>query len=452
MIDKKEIINFIFLISFPIYGVGTYVSGSISPFIGYFVSLIPYVLIILFYSLDLLYRRQFRIRVNWVYAAMLLYIFSCVASLFIALNNGLPDASLRLMIGRSLLMLIPFHAFIVVMLYNDHQPEKLVKLTAFSLSLLLAINLAGYYGLGLTNAVHTIEGRLSMPFIESFYSGANLLAILDLILLYYLFRSFNDPVRFTFLFAYFSVNMVLFYLINSRLSTLTLLLVIALFLFRLVSIRGLYIMSMFTIPILLSSGFLLYKLLQLPGLSFLMQRADIYDVVTFNGRAFLWKDAVHWLLFDQRGLFFGNGYKGHYFLDLIPDVVVLWNAEDSQHLHLHSTSLEILVNQGVVFFAVFALLFYQIYRYYKRKLQEGKREGAFFSVVVFLLFIMQVDGFVYMDALGFILFSLLISRAAVAEPVAVNDVRRFEAPASTHICVMQAPQMSRFEGTKMIQK
>lgn len=438
MIDKRHIVNFLFLISFPIYGIGTYVSGAVSPSIGFYISIFPHILIILFYCIDLLYKREFTIRLNWTYAVMLLYISSCICALFIALYGGFPGANFRLTIGRSMVMLIPFHAFLAVMLYNDDHEYKVVRLTIYSLSLLLLINLVGYYVLGLSNAVHTFEGRLSMPFIESFYSGANLLAIIDLILLYYLTRSLKDPVRFAFLVGYFIVNLVFFYQINSRLSTLILLLVFILFFTRTISVKGLFAASMFTIPVLLSCGFLLYNVLQLPVFSFLVQRADLTDVVTFNGRAFLWKDAIDWLLYDQRGLLFGNGYKGHYFLDLIHDVVVLWNAEDAQHLHLHSTSLEILVNQGIVFFFIFCVLFYQVYRFFKRKLREGSEEGALFPVVVFLLFIMQVDGFVYMDALGFTLFSLLMARRSITARVTVRDKIKVPAIATDHFGLSRA--------------
>jgi O-antigen ligase len=433
VIDKKDIINFLFLISFPIYGVGTYVSGAISPSIGYFISISTHLLILTFYCIDLLYKREFSLRINCTYAVMLLYVISCVASLFVALYNGLPESNLRLTIGRSLLMIIPFHAFIVVLLYNGNEEHKLVKLTTVSLSLLLAINVIGYFVLGLVNPVHSIEGRFSMPFIESFYSGANLLAIINLILLYYLIRCPAGSFQFVALTGYFVFNFVLFYLINSRLSTLILLLVIGLFLFRVLTVKGLFVGSMFTIPVLLSCGFLIFHILQLPVFSFLVQRVDLQDVVTFNGRAFLWKDAIDWLLYDQRGLFFGNGYKGHYFLDLIPDVVLLWNAVDAHHLHLHSTSLEILVSQGVVSFVVFTFLFYQVYRYYKQRYGERNDEGAFFAVVIFLLFLMQVDGFVYLDAMGFIIFSLLISRTSVRAVVASDVETRRRNPGQVYI-------------------
>jgi hypothetical protein len=142
---------------------------------------------------------------------------------------------------------------------------------------------------------------------------------------------------------------------------------------------------------------------------------DVEDVTTFNGRAFLWNDAMEWLLHDQQGLIWGNGYKGHYFLGLISDVAKLWNEKDVHHMHLHSTSMEILVSQGLIFFMVFAILLYHVYRYYRSKHQMEQEEGAFLPVVVFLLFILQVDTFLYLDNLGFVIFSLLVAKIAINE-------------------------------------
>jgi O-antigen ligase len=190
-------------------------------------------------------------------------------------------------------------------------------------------------------------------------------------------------------------------------------LVLALCVLRLIRLRGLYLLSMFTIPILLSSGLVIYKILQLPGLSSVLQRVDVEDVTTFNGRAFLWRDAMDWLVADQRGIFFGNGHKGHYFLDLISGVAKLWNEKDVHHMHLHSTSMEILVSQGVILFLLFAFLFYKIYTYYRSSHQMDKEEGAFLPVIVFLLFLMQVDNFLYVDGLGFVIFSLLVAKIAI---------------------------------------
>jgi hypothetical protein len=426
---KRDLINFLFIISFPMYGMGTYFSAVKSPSAGYLISISPHLLILLIYVIDLLYHGEFGFRINTKYFLMLLFVLSSIASLFVAFNKGLPESTLLLTLTKSLLLIVPFHSFIVVVLYNDKK-DNLLRLTLYSLSFLLAINLIGFFVLGLSNGVHSIEGRINFPFLDSFYSGASLLAIINLILLYFLKRTWNDPVRFSLLAGFFLINLAFFFLINSRLTILVFVLVLVLSFFGVIRMKGLFALSMFTIPLLLSSGVLIYKILQLPGLSSVLQRVDVEDVTTFNGRAFLWKDAMDWLLNDQQGLIWGNGYKGHYFLGLISDVAKLWNEKDVHHMHLHSTSMEILVSQGLVFFTIFAILFYQVYRYYKSKNKSKEEEGAFLPVVVFLLFIMQVDTFLYLDNLGFLIFSLLVAKIVVNKKVGEKDGIKVSKPSN----------------------
>jgi hypothetical protein len=412
---KRDIINFLFLISFPVYGIGTYISATNSPSAGYFVSIFAHLLIILFYLIDMLYVGGFRARVNKYYYLMLLFVISTVASLFIALSNGLPEATMMLTVTRSVLLLVPIHAFLIVVLYNIDRRDSLVEMTLVSLSFLIAINLAGYFGLGLTNETHSLEGRLNFPFLGGFYSGASLLAVINLTLLYYMKRFWRDPIRFASLSLFFSFNLVLFFLINSRLSILVFLFVVGLSIVGLIRIRGMFWLSLFTIPILLSAGLTIYKIVQLPGLSSMMQRVDIEDVTTFNGRAFIWRDAMDWMLEDRQGFLFGNGYKGHYFLGLIDDVARMWNESAIYNMHLHSTSMEILICQGLFVFIIFALLLYHIYQHFRQMHREGRAEGAFFPVIIFLLFILQVDNFLYMDNIGFVIFSLLVAMIVLPE-------------------------------------
>lgn len=344
---------------------------------------------------------------------MLVYIASVIVAYFIALSKDLPEATMIGFISKSVLVILPFHGFIAVILYNDSGEAKLAKLALTSLSLLLFLNLIGYFVLGISNEVHSIEGRLSFPFLDGFYSGASLLVIINLLLLYYLKKAFGNPIRFSYLSIYFIFNTVLFLMINSRLATMVFLFVLVLMAFRIIRMKGIFLLSMFTLPILLSSGLILYKVMQWPGLSSLMKRVDIQDVSTFNGRAYLWQDAIDWLTTSQEGLFFGNGYKGHFFLGLVNDVAILWNEKEVHHMHLHSTSLEVLVSQGILLFAIFALLLYKTYCYFRDKHRLGTEDGAFFPVVVYLLFILQIDTFVYDDSLGFIILSLLIAKVAV---------------------------------------
>jgi hypothetical protein len=44
-------------------------------------------------------------------------------------------------------------------------------------------------------------------------------------------------------------------------------------------------------------------------------------------------------------------------------------------------------------------------------------EGALLGPVLYLLFILQVDTFVYMDGLGFVIFAVLVSRISITETV-----------------------------------
>jgi len=368
---------------------------------------------VLFYLVDLLYRRNFAIRVNGWYLLMVLFLVSTVSSLFVALHKNLPDTNPTLMMVRSALLLFPFQAFVVVQLYNE-EGETLAKLTFKSLSLLLLINLIGFFAFGITNALHSIEGRLNFPFLDGFYSGSCLLAILSLMLLHFFRDVRGDAFKLTGWFAYFGLNLVLLFCINSRLTTLVFLLIVILLAFNLLGkLRSIYWISLFTVPILLSTGMLLYEVLSLPVFSSILQRVDLLDVTTFNGRAFLWKDALDWLMYDQRGLILGNGYRGHYFLDLVSDVAELWNEKDLHHLHLHSTSLEILVGQGLVGYGIFLLLFYRLFSYLRNDYRMKGNYAIFFSVAVFLLIIMQVDTFLYMESLGALLFMWLFSFAVM---------------------------------------
>jgi hypothetical protein len=415
--DKRNIINGLFILSFPVYGIGTYISASISPSAGYFISAALHLLILVFYVIDVIYRKQIRFRLNWVYLAMLFYIATTAGSLFVGYFKGLPESNLNMIMIRTFLLLVPFHSFIVFTLYNEHHTDEIPMLLIKGLSALLFVNLLGYFGLGLANEQHSIEGRLNMPFLDGFYSGASVLAVMNLLIAHRIRSNRDRPIESMVLTFYFIGILALLYMINSRLAMMIFLVIFMMFLVRIIAMRGTFLVSLFFIPILLSSAYLLYQLVLLPGMSDVLQRVDVEDVTTFNGRAFLWKDGLDWLLGSHEGLILGNGYKGHYFLDLITDVAELWNTDEIFHLHMHSSSLEILICQGLISYGVFCLIWYRVYTFFRNKYKAGSMEGAFLGPVLYLLFILQVDTFVYMDGLGFVLFALLASRISITEPV-----------------------------------
>lgn len=415
--DKRSIINGLFILSFPVYGIGTYISASVSPSAGYIVSMALHVLILVFYTLDLIYRREIRFRMNWMYVAMLIYIATAAGSLFVGYFKGLPESNISMITVRTFLLVIPFHSFIAFTLYNEHHAEEIPTILIKGLSALLFVNLFGYFAMGLSNAQHSIEGRLNMPFLDGFYSGASILSILNLLIAYKIRSNKDQPIESMVLSFFFVFNLVLLYMINSRLAMMIFLAIFFMFLVRIIAMRGMYLASLFFIPILLSSAYLLYQLVMLPGMQDVLQRVDVEDVTTFNGRAFLWKDGLDWLAGSREGLWLGNGYKGHYFLDMITDVAELWNTDEVFHLHMHSSSLEILICQGLISYLLFLMIWFRVYTFYRNKHKEGSLEGAFLGPVLYLLFILQVDTFVYMDGLGFVLFALLVSRISITEPV-----------------------------------
>jgi hypothetical protein len=415
MLDKREFINFLYTASFPMYGIGAYISANINSPAGQVVSIGVHVFILLFYLIDILYKKQFEIRVNGLFFWMVAFQISCVGAFFIALSKNPPFINEVVSYTRSGIILFPFYAFIAVCLYNEKDPEKLVKLTFNSLSIMLLLNLLGYYVFGLTNGTHNIEGRLSLPFIDGMYSGACMIAILNLMLLYYMRNAISDGdgFRFTYLLAYFCLNLLLLFFINSRLANLIFLFVFALAILNIVhKFKGLFLIGVFFVPLLLNLGYVLYLILTLPVFKVIMQRVDLKDVTTFNGRAYAWQSAFDWLLHDQTNLIFGNGHNGHYFLHLMTNIAKLWGVKETD-THLHSTMLSILVDQGVVGAMLLIIIAYLTYRYFQKKMNLGKKQGILFSVMAFILIVMQVDMFVYRECTGAVIFAVLVAIASI---------------------------------------
>lgn len=410
---KKDIINLLFVTSFPVYGLGLYLSAAVSPTLGSVTCALPYIMIILFYAVDLLYRREFYWNINRNYWLILLFILSGVFSLFVAFNKGLPGLPFHLLILKTLLLLLPFHAFIIVYLYNKNR-EDVVRLTFKGFGLLLLFNIVGYYGLGLSNELHNIEGRINFPFLDGLYSVACLLAIMNLMLFYYLRKALSRPITSFYLTSYLVLNLFLFFYINSRMVTLVFLLVmILMFVNVLKTFTSVFLTSLFTLPLILNGSLLIYKILSLPIFTHILQRVNFVDIITFNGRSFLWDSGLNWLLHDQEGLIFGNGYKGHYFLGILGDVGVIFDLRYLYDVHLHSTTLEIVVSQGLVGLLLFILILYKAYRYYKKQYQEGSIEGAFFPLILFFIFVVHIDTYGYLDNSGGLILALLVSRISV---------------------------------------
>jgi hypothetical protein len=346
---------------------------------------------------------------------MVLFQLSSVAAYIVALNKNAPFLSELHTITRSAIILFPFYAFVAVCLYNEKDRSRIVNLTFKGLNILLLINLIGFFVFGLENGTHSIEGRLSLPFIDGMYSGACVIAVINLMVFYYMRQALAaaDTYRFSYLLIYFLINLALLFLVNSRMANLIFLFVFILAFFNVIHrFKGLFLIGVFFVPLMLNLGLLLYQILTLPIFKVIMQRVNLNDVVTFNGRVFGWEQAIDWLLYDQTNLVFGNGYNGHYFLHLMANIAKIWNVRETD-THLHSTSLSILVDQGIVGGVLLLVITYKVYIYFKNQLTIRNEEGILFLVMVFILIVMQVDMFVYKESAGWIILSLLAAFPAI---------------------------------------
>lgn len=415
---KRDIINALFVASFSIYGIGNFISASTSPSIGYIISAAPYVAIVVFYFLDVLYGGRVRVRLDRIYFFMMLYLLTGAASLVMSLVKGLPDITAFTVFGRSLLVVLPFHAFLVVYAYNERSPDGHIPNLIFrALTIYMIVNLFGYYGLGLANQGHNLEGRVNLPFFGGLYSAASMLVIMNLMIIYQMRKVWwTNPIRMSGYVLYFAVNCLFLYQINSRLSMMIFAGMLLLIFFGGIRSSAVYWSSLFMIPLLLNLSILVYQILTLPVFASVMQRVDYENVTSFSGRSYLWEIGLDWIVSDQRGIVLGNGFQGQYFLGNLREIAMLWNPKTPDKMHFHSTSLEVLVNQGLLGFIPFAIVLYRLFKRYREKYAKGRGDGPLFLAVVYLLYDLQVSSFVYLDGLGAIMLAILVAGVAQKAP------------------------------------
>lgn len=419
---KKDVINFLFVISFPVFGIGNYIGSSISTPLGYAVSTSSFLLITLFYLLDILYGGRFNGKINRLYYIALLFVLSGIASLFVSLFRGLPGLKILNVIGISLLVFFSFHAFLVVYLYNiKSRAELLPRLLFMSLTALLIVNLLGYAA-GMTNQGHNLEGRVNLPFFGGLYTAASVLAMVNLMLVWKMRKVWwTNPVRMSGYTIYFLVNCLIIYQINSRLTMMIFLGVLLLIFLGGIRSNVVYWSALFMLPLLLNLSVLVYQLLTLPVFESVMQRVDYENVTSFSGRGYLWEIGLAWLVEDQRGLLFGNGYQGQYFLGNLREIAALWNPDTPDRMHFHSSSLEVVVNQGLFGFVLFMVVAYKVFKRYKEKFVRDLPDGIYFFAVVYLLYDLQVSTFVYLDGIGAMFLIFFAAGIIVEKPAPVTE-------------------------------
>lgn len=427
MISKRKLINFLFLLAFPQYGVGSYYmfkSGGLGFSGGLFFAILPFLAIILIYLLDTLYKGTYTRQVNGVYGLCMAALLVMAISVQMGLVYHSPQVN---PINRSVLILLtlaPYNAAVIVQLYNrEHDGFDMAWMVMKGLFLLIGVNLLGYAA-GMRNQLHSFEGRISLPFMMGIYDSAHILALVNLILLSYMKDFARKPMRFAGFTALYLVNMVIILSVNSRLSFMIFFVLTILFLTQAIrTVRGLYTISLFTMPIMMGFAQLIYQILSLPFFAAILGRVDKQDVTTFNGRTYIWESAADWALHDRRGFLMGNGYNGQYHIHLLERVAKLWNEPNSYMLHMHSAFLEILVNQGILGLGLMYVIYWQGYTRYRREYRGHTALGTLFAGFTYLMFAWQIDIFGYGFLMGYMLLFIFMAPFSL-KPSAITGKRK----------------------------
>lgn len=416
MIQKTTLVNALFVLAFPLYGIGNYLSFKVNFSEGIIISVSAFLAILLFWLVDRMYQGPTEKVLNRKFTVGFLFTLSIAWSMWVALFKSFPGLNAVNTASTSVMLIAPFLASVVVHLYNRaNDGFDFAWLVFKGLSFLIVLNLLGYAA-GYRNLVHGFPGRINIPFAMGLYDASHLMAILNLMLLFYLKDLTGRPLRFILLSAFFMVNMAVMLNVNSRLSLMIWLVITVLFATRAIKrVKGLFTISLFTMPLLMNFALLVYELLSLPVFTAVMQRVTKEDVTTFNGRTYIWNAAWEWALDDRRGMLLGNGYRGQYQVRLLDFLAVLWQEKHSFNFHMHSSFLEIVMDQGLVGLVLFYFVVWWTYSYYRGKYLAGTIESPLFAASVYLMFIWQIDIFCSGMDIGLPLYFIIFSMAAIRE-------------------------------------
>lgn len=412
---KSNIIYLLYLSSFSFFAIGKYITQVGNFSVGQLISVFPLLIILLFFFTDVLLRRNFHPQLKSPYLFALAFNIVCIWSMYEGVRNGFPGFNNISLTVLAIVITTIIHAPLILQFYHSKNPTfSIVDLLYWGMTIEIILNLMGY-AVGWRNAVHSIEGRLNLPFGQGLYSNANTVAILNLIILgKWLYGKDERPGRF-FLVIHFLVNLVLMVGFNSRLSIMIFFLIAGLMVIRALFFhRILYFISFFTITLLLNFAELIYLVLSQPVFSSILKRVDYDDITRFNGRRDLWERGMDWLLTQGQGFLFGNGYHGYYYIGLNDDLEDIW-GKSAINIHMHSSFLEFVTTIGVVGILPLFILFFVCLAYMRRKNLEGHRDGILFGVAFYLLFLFQIDNFVYITNYGSFLFFIIVAPSLIVK-------------------------------------
>ena len=421
MIRKTQLVNALFLVGFPAFGYGSYYGLKSGISKGMIISSAPFALIVIFYLLDALYRKRLGNLLTGTWWLCMAYIATLAFGMFVALKGGIPGVQTGNVLLSCLIFFAPFASAVVVNFYNRDDPDfNFSRMLFIGLGALLAMNILGYLA-GVQSAGHSFEGRANFPFIRGIYTGAHVLAVFCLMLLFKLRDFGKRPVAFMIFLVALLICIVFMMKINSRLSFMIFLMLAVFFVTKAMkAIRGIYVISLFTMPLLLSFSLFVYSVLSTPFFTSILERVSKEDVTTFNGRSYIWNAIGDWAIHDRTGLLFGNGFKGHYKLHLLDFVAVLWDEPHAYNLHSHSTFTEVLVSHGILGVALLYIILWRGFKYYRKHYIEGTSQAPLFAGFAYLLFIWQLDIFCYGVDIGHSILFVMMAPLCLKPPLAAN--------------------------------
>ena len=419
MIRKHQVVNALFVCGLPVFGIGNYLmyKPGFTWTAGCLFSVIPYAAIVAFHVVDLVVRGSFTPIVNRVFLVCSAAILSMIASIAVGLHYHSPVLKMSNSLAMVVEFSMPFLAAVAVQAYNVHRADfDWLALLLKSMLLLEAVNLVGVAA-GLHNILHSFEGRMSFPFMLGIYESAHLLALLNLMLMFKLRDLGTRPVRFLGILALYMMNVAIMMSVNSRLSFMMFFAITVLFATKAIrAIKGLYTLSLFTMPLMMSFALLIYQILSLPFFVAILERVDKEDVTTFNGRTYIWEAAFDWALNDRRNLLLGNGFQGQYHLRLLDHVAQLWGESGSYNIHMHSAFLQILLGQGLLGLVIMYMVYWYGYKGYRSAYLAGTSMAPAFAAFVYMLFCWQIEISFFGYNFGFLFLMLMMAPLCVDRP------------------------------------
>lgn len=434
MLSKSTFINWLFYSMFAFIGFGTYYAWNFTFPVGQLITVLPALVIIVFYLIDSLYRRTVVLKVNGNYFWVLLCLILASIAEYKAFANGAPNLDMQKVIVSILTILLPFHAFLIWNLYNINTPKFDPRRIIFiSLAVYVFVNLIGL-AMGISTVAHSFKGRINLPFTNGIYEGGNVVALFALLSVPLLWTDFLK-FRFRFLnaivlFLFVAAALYIIWGVNARLTILIMFLVTGLILLRFArSSWAMFIGAWAFLPILMNFSQLVVWLTRLSFMSAILNRTDkIADTMTYNGRTYIWEDGIQWILDMGQGFWLGNGDRGYGVLGLYAKAIrILGNANNVWDLHSHSTMLDIFLAQGLAGILATAIVTFIAIRFYRQRWVEKKNDGKMYIMLLFLVFIMQIDAFVDPGWIGFSLLMLLVSRSVI-KPYYLDQLHLQKAP------------------------